>query len=276
MSASAHSFSRLPNRPPHDQELLGDLLHSLSQPLTSLRCNLELSIDEVTEQQQQTVSAALQQTETVIGMIQLMREYLDAEQGAGEEAVALMPVLKSIGEDLSSIAALRNIGLRVLGTCAAKLRVGEPRLRLALQYLILAMIERQPEGSEITLLLTEGPVGAVLRAQAERSLNGPGSQPSGEGPGHSRIAARCGESDDEADAAGDCQPCAGNRGCSTGIGRRHSRICFADPARERNSRVTSGPSRSWPLRPAETPINRMKKHKPQGIQACTRDPRDQI
>lgn len=172
MSASAHSFSRLPNRPPHDQELLGDLLHSLSQPLTSLRCNLELSIDEVTEQQQQTVSAALQQTETVIGMIQLMREYLDAEQGAGEEAVALMPVLKTLGEDLSSIAALRNIRLRVLGTCAAKLRAGEPRLRLALQYLILTMVERQPEGSEITLLLTEGPVGAVLRAQAERSLNG--------------------------------------------------------------------------------------------------------
>ncbi len=173
MSASSHSFSRLPNRPPHDQELLGDLLHSLSQPLTSLRCNLELSIDEVTEQQQRTVSAALQETETVIGMIQLMREYLEAEQGGGEEAVALMPVLKTIGEDLSSIAAPRNIGLRVLGTCAARLRVGELRLRLALQYLILAMIERQPEDSEITLLLTEGPAGTVLRAQAEHSLNGP-------------------------------------------------------------------------------------------------------
>jgi signal transduction histidine kinase len=164
MSASAHSFSRLPR----DQELLGDLLHSLSQPLTSLRCSLELSIDEATEQQQQTVSAALQQTETVIGMIQLMREYLDAEQSAGQHAVALMPVLRSMAEDLSSIAALRNIRLRVVGTCAAKVRVAEPQLRLALQYLILAMIERQPAGSEITLLVAEGPAGAVLRAQGER------------------------------------------------------------------------------------------------------------
>jgi signal transduction histidine kinase len=166
MSASGHSFSGNPR----DQELLGDLLHSLSQPLTTLRCSLELSIDGVTDQQQQTVSAALQQTETVIGMIQLMREYLDAEQGAGEHAVALMPVLRNIGEDLSSIAALRNIRLRVLGTCAARVRIAEPRLRLALQYLILATIERQPAGSEITLLAAEGPAGAVLRAQGERSF----------------------------------------------------------------------------------------------------------
>jgi signal transduction histidine kinase len=173
MSASAHSLSRLPR----DQELLGDLLHSLSQPLTSLRCSLELSIDEVTEQQQQMVSAALQQTETVIGMIQLMREYLDAEQSAGQHAVALMPVLRSMAEDLSSIAALRNIRLRVVGTCAAKVRVAEPQLRLALQYLILAMIERQPAGSEITLLVAEGPAGAVLRAQSERRFVGPGKTP---------------------------------------------------------------------------------------------------
>lgn len=169
MSASAHSFSTLPR----DQELLGDLLHSLSQPLTSLRCSLELSIDGVTDRHQQTVSAALQHTEIVIGMIQLMREYLDAEQSAGAHPVALTPVLRSMAEDLSSIAALRNVRLRVLGTCAAKVRIAEPRLRLALQYLILAMVDRQPAGSEITLLLAEGPAGAVLRAQGARRFVGP-------------------------------------------------------------------------------------------------------
>ncbi len=88
MSTSPHSFSKLPRGP----DVLGELLHSLSQPLTSLRCSLELSLDlplelsrelsikEVAEQQQESVAAALQQTEKVIGMIQLMREYLDAEQ----------------------------------------------------------------------------------------------------------------------------------------------------------------------------------------------------
>jgi len=172
MSASAHSYPR----PERDQELLGDLLHSLSQPLTSLRCNLELSIDEVTEQQQQSVSAALQQTETVIGMIQLMREYLDVEPGEVEHAAALTPVLRSLGENLASVAAVRSIRLRVLGTSAAKVRVTEARLRLALQYLMLALIDRQPAGSEITLLLTEGAAGTVLRAQCDRSFLDPESR----------------------------------------------------------------------------------------------------
>src|SRR6266436_6630688 len=86
------TISHNSQQPPRGPDLLGELLHSLSQPLTGLRCSLELSlqvpvdrsIEEVTEQQQANVSVALQQTEKVIGMIQLMREYLDAGQPAPE------------------------------------------------------------------------------------------------------------------------------------------------------------------------------------------------
>lgn len=66
MSTSSHTLPQLPRGP----DVLGELLHSLSQPLTSLRCSLELSIEEVAEQQHASVSVALQQTEKVIGMIQ--------------------------------------------------------------------------------------------------------------------------------------------------------------------------------------------------------------
>src|ERR1035441_11093719 len=83
MSTSSHSFPKALRGP----DVVGKLLPSLSQPLTGLRCSLELSlqlpldlsIEQVAEQQQASVAAALQQTEKVIGMIQLMREYLDAE-----------------------------------------------------------------------------------------------------------------------------------------------------------------------------------------------------
>jgi hypothetical protein len=30
-----------------DQALLGELLHSLTQPLTTLRCSLELSVEDI-------------------------------------------------------------------------------------------------------------------------------------------------------------------------------------------------------------------------------------
>jgi len=151
--------------------VLGELLHSLCQPLTSLRCSLELSIEEVAEQQQESVAVALQQTERVIGMIQLMREYLDAEQ-PGPEAFssALAPVMRSVIEDLSSIAAVRGVRLRLVGTCTATVPVPESRLRLALQYLIASMIEAQAVGGKVTLLLGEGPAGAVLRVEGERGF----------------------------------------------------------------------------------------------------------
>ncbi len=178
MSASSHSFPNLA----HDPDVLGELLHSLSQPLTGLRCSLELSlqlpldlsIEQIAEQQQASVAAALQQTEKVIGMIQLMREYLDAEQ-AGPEAcpAALAPAMRSVIEELSSIAAVRGIQLRLVGTCTAALPVPESRLRLALQYLIAATIEAQPVGGKVTLLLGEGPAGTVLRVEGERGSSEP-------------------------------------------------------------------------------------------------------
>lgn len=162
--------------------MLGELLHSLSQPLTSLRCSLELSLDlplelspeEVAEQQQESVASALQQTEKVIGMIQLMREYLDAEQPGPEAcSTALAPALRSVIEELSSIAEVRGIQLRLVGACMAAMPVPEPRLRLALQYLIATMVEAQPVRGKVTLLLGEGPAGAVLRVEGERGSREP-------------------------------------------------------------------------------------------------------
>jgi hypothetical protein len=162
--------------------VLGELLHSLSQPLTGLRCSLELSlelslglsVEEVAERQQESVSIALEQTEKVIAMIQLMREYLDAEQPGPETcSAALAPVLRSVIGELSSIAAVRDIRLRLVGACSATLPVPESRLRLALQYSIVTMIEAQPAGGKVLLLLEEDPAGAVLRVEGEPGLREP-------------------------------------------------------------------------------------------------------
>jgi hypothetical protein len=64
------------------QAVLGELLHSLSQPLTSLHCALELSIDPVAEQQRKAVSAACEQVDRAIHVVELMRECLEAEPAA--------------------------------------------------------------------------------------------------------------------------------------------------------------------------------------------------
>jgi hypothetical protein len=69
-------------------DVIGKWLHSLSQPLTGLRCVLELSLadppglspEEVERRRLEVVAAALQQTEKAIAVVELMRDYMEAEQ----------------------------------------------------------------------------------------------------------------------------------------------------------------------------------------------------
>ena len=167
MIASPQYFSTLACRPPlHSTDVLGELLHSLSQPLTGLRCSLELSLDEVAEHQQERVAAALEQMEKVIGMVQLMREYLDAERAEpGIFSTAFEPAVRCVTEELSSIATIRGVGLSLLGRCKASLPVAEAPLRLALQYLIATIVEAQPVGGRVMLALSEDATAAVLRVE---------------------------------------------------------------------------------------------------------------
>jgi hypothetical protein len=81
------------------QAVLGELLHSLSQPLTSLHCALELSIDPAAEQQQKAVSAALEQVDRAIRVVELMRECLEAEPaGASPPPSGITPKPRSRGQ----------------------------------------------------------------------------------------------------------------------------------------------------------------------------------
>jgi hypothetical protein len=80
-----HSGQHSDQRLPRDPVAVGELLHSLSQPLTGLLCSLELSLhlpaglslEEIVTQRQQSVAAALEQTEKVIALVQSLRDYLD-------------------------------------------------------------------------------------------------------------------------------------------------------------------------------------------------------
>ena len=148
-----------------DHVMLGELLHSLSQPLTSLRCSLELSVEEIIGQPQNAVAAALEQTDRVIAVVRLMREYLETESaGVPQAPVTLGPVLRGVVDQLSQVAFDRQVRLQLTGGCSATIVLAEPRLRLALQYLIGILIEKQPRHGEVTLRLEQGLSESELRA----------------------------------------------------------------------------------------------------------------
>jgi signal transduction histidine kinase len=140
--------------PRHD--VLGELVHSLSQPLTGLRCSLELAIDEDAAQSHETVAAALEQTERVIGVVKLMQEFLDFEPiKAGAQPVPFAPAARQVLEDLSGLAEARQVRLHIKGTCRAAIPISQSKLLLALQYLIGAVIEAQPPNSAIRFMLQD-------------------------------------------------------------------------------------------------------------------------
>lgn len=139
-----------------DQDVLGHLLHSLSQPLTTLRCSLELSLDEFTDRQSEAVCLALEQADKAIEAVRFMREYLEIEQGRRPvQTVALAPAVHAVLERASVLAEARNIPLLYSGTSNAVLHVHEFWLHRALNYLIAALLDDQVAGQAIVVLLED-------------------------------------------------------------------------------------------------------------------------
>ena len=154
-----------------EQEMIGALLHSLSQPLTTLCCSLELSMEKTAGQQHEVVATALEQAERVIALVRLLREYLDAElTQPAARPVMFMPVLRAAADQLSAVAAVRQTGVRLVGDCLARVPLPEERLKLALQYLIGGMIDTQPARSQVTLKVQNSTTESILRALAKPTL----------------------------------------------------------------------------------------------------------
>lgn len=137
-------------------DMLGELLHTLSQPLTGLRCSLEIAIDEDAAQSHQTVLAALEQTERVIRVVRLMQELLDSDPAEPMPTLVLFaPVAYRVLEELAPLARARQVRVHIKGSCSAGIGISEPRLTLALQYLIGGVIEAQPSSSAIRCMLQD-------------------------------------------------------------------------------------------------------------------------
>ena len=144
-------------------DVLGHLLHSLCQPLTTLRCSLELSLDEINERQCESVCAALEQADRAIETVELMREYMELERGNDPAGpVALTPAVHAVLEQLSVIAEANRVPLLAAGTSTAVLFVSEFWLQRALRYLIGGLMETQPPGNAVMVLLEDHPSRTLL------------------------------------------------------------------------------------------------------------------
>ncbi len=149
------------------QGMLQDLLHVLSQPLTTLHCALERSLDADDTAQADDVVFALEQTDRVIETVRLMREYLEAEEGCFvAEPFPLGLAIENVLEELSLLAEARGLRLFAFGTSRAAIPVRHAWVQRALLYLFVLLLDSEPSGRAIVVLLEDGATECVISAHS--------------------------------------------------------------------------------------------------------------
>jgi len=144
-------------------DVLRDLLHFVSQPLTTLHCALEGSLVQGEVECKEDTLLALDQTDLVIEAVRLMREYLEAERGCSSPApVPLSLALDKVLEQLAVLAEARGVRLFACGVSKAVIPVRDAWLQRALLYLIGTLIESEPPGKAITVLIEDDTAQSVI------------------------------------------------------------------------------------------------------------------
>ena len=143
--------------------VLRDLLHFVSQPLTTLHCALENSVARDEVESSDDILLALEQTERVIEAVRLMRDYVEAEQvGSAAAPVALTSAIDSVLEQLAVLAEARGVRLFACGVSQTTILACDALLQRALLYLVGALIECGPAGRAITVLIEDGASQCVI------------------------------------------------------------------------------------------------------------------
>ncbi len=135
-----------------DESLLPELLHALSQPLTYLRCSLELTLLQPrdSEEYRKRLRESLGRTEEITVLTCGIRELLEAEEPVNDmRELAFDAMLRTTVRELLLLADKRGVGLSLL--CAPSLAVvGDPdQFSKALVYLLDFALSLSCGGDEI-------------------------------------------------------------------------------------------------------------------------------
>jgi signal transduction histidine kinase len=154
------------------RQLVSDLFHQLSQPLTTLCCSLELALLQTPTAQQygEIVSQALVQAEKVSALATAMRELFDAGQaGEGGEALELRRAVEDTVGDLLPVAESAGVQVCCVPGPPCPVSFDAPRLRQALFHLIGFAIGSGGACAAVRIELAERGAAAMLALTVSRA-----------------------------------------------------------------------------------------------------------
>ena len=147
------------------QQLVSDLFHQLSQPLTTLGCALELALLQppTLEQYGEIVSQALGQAEKASALATAIRELFEASQpGAGGDVLDLRRAIEEAVADLLPVAESAGVQVCFVSGPACPVWFDAPRLRQGLFHLIGFAIGSGGAGAAVRIELAECEAEATL------------------------------------------------------------------------------------------------------------------
>lgn len=151
------------------RQLISDLFHQLSQPLTTLRCSLELALLQTltTEQYREAVGQALGQAEKASWSATAIRELLDAGQvGPDLEVLELRKAVADAVSDLLPVAESAGVRIGYLPGSACPVWFDAQRLRQGLFHLLGFVVSSVGPGAGVKIDLDERGKEAVLALTA--------------------------------------------------------------------------------------------------------------
>ena len=166
--------------------LVADLFHALSQPLTTLCCSLELTLQQTPTEKQyrESVTRALAQAEQVSWLATGIRELLDAAEAAPDlEVLQMQAAVQDAVSDLLPVAELAGVRICYLPRSPGSVRFEARRLRRGLFHLLsfvvgwgggaVVRIELSESGEQVVLALTVS--GEGIPREAMESAESPAS-----------------------------------------------------------------------------------------------------
>ena len=161
-------------------ELLSEILHGLSQPLTTMECGLEIALrqDKTVAQLQQRMGALLEAARVLHKRLLEVRALQEAgTAGERTEAVAVGELLQQLREDFQPIAREAKITMSVRAT--RDLAQGNAaHLRNGFFHLLEFLACRCPAGGQVRMAsVREGGNGLTVRFRIVRRKEGGSTEP---------------------------------------------------------------------------------------------------
>lgn len=159
-------------------QLMDELFHALGQPLTSLRCQLEVALrnNRTAEQYRNCLAGALEQAERTAQLTVQLRQVSEAlDLAASADRVRFDKTLNDVVEEMSAWGETKRVRLEVNAAPALTIAADSQRLYQLLFHVLKFSIDSAPQGTDVvarTETVTAGLIWTVASQVRSAELKG--------------------------------------------------------------------------------------------------------